>query len=383
MIRNKWRRDDESLDHAELGRLLPPPGSPDLPPDRQSLLEEHLMNEIQQHAATATAPVPAPAPAPEPAEDRAPARRPLRRLLLIGIPVTAAALAGVIALNTVQGPTGTGSLGRTAAAVEAPVVSVEAGSAEQLASTVGRIAAAAAETGLPDPGPGQYVYVKSRVSFQSISVDVDADRSRTWVQPLHTREVWKSPDGAKGWLDEPGQQPDGGITLDKDAPLSKPVNGQDIPGGALDFSYDWLKAQPSDPDALLAAIRAAGGSGRDRDQEAFEEIGSIIGEQVVPPHIAAALYRAAAGIPGVVVVQHSRDAAGRDGIALARVDEQRGARTELVFDRSTYAYLGSRGVQIREEGGIKPGTVVERTAVLERGVVNGQKERPAAAQRAA
>ncbi|MCC0094413.1 CU044_5270 family protein [Streptomyces flavotricini] len=377
MIRNMWRRDDEPLDHAELGRLLPPPGSPDLPLDRQSLLEEHLMNEIRQTTATATA------PPPVPAGDRTPSRRRARRPLLIGIPVTAAVLAGVIALNTAQEPGGSGTAGRTVAAVEAPVVSIEAGSSEQLASTVGQIVAAAAKTGLPEPGPGQYVYVKSQVSFQSISVDVDTDRSKTWVQPLHTREVWKSPDGAKGWLDEPGQQPEGGVTLDKDAPLSTPVNGRDIPGVAADFSYDWLKAQPADPGALLTAIRATGGSGRDRDQEAFEEIGSIIGEQLVPPHIAAALYRAAAGIPGVVLVQHSQDAAGRDGIALARVDEQRGTRTELVFDRSTYSYLGSRGVQIREEGGIKPGTVVERTAVLERGVVDGQKERPASAQRTA
>ncbi|MFE2551215.1 CU044_5270 family protein [Streptomyces sp. NPDC059355] len=384
MIRNKWRRDDEPLDHAELGRLLPPPGSPDLPLDRRSLLEEHLMNEIRQTAtATATDTATGTTGAPAPAGPRTPSRRPVRRPLLIGIPVTAAALAGVIALSTAQGPAGSGAAGRTAAVVEAPVVSIEAGSSEQLASTVGQIVAAAAKTGLPDPGPGQYVYVKSRVSFQSISVDVDTDRSRTWVQPLHTREVWKSPDGTKGWLDEPGQQPEGGITLDKDAPRSKPVNGRDVPGQAADFSYDWLKAQPADPGALLTAIRAAGGGGRDRDQEAFEEIGSIIGEQVVPPRIAEALYRAAAGIPGVVVVQHSQDAAGRDGIALARLDEQRGARTELVFDRSTYTYLGSRGVQIREEGGVKPGTVVERTAVLERGVVNGQKRRLAAAQRTA
>ncbi|MFE9636890.1 CU044_5270 family protein [Streptomyces sp. NPDC006463] len=361
MIRKKWRR-EESLDHAELGRLLPPPGSPDLPLDRQRLLEEHLMNEIQQSAAPAGAPNPP--------------RRPVRRSLLIGIPVTAAALAGVIAFNAVPGPAATGRSGRTAA-VEAPVVSVETGSSDQLIATVGQIAAAASQSRLPEPGPGQYVYIKSQVSYLSMTVDVDADRSKTWVQPLHTREVWKSPDGKKGWLDEPGQQPEGGITLDHDDPLSKPLNGQDVPGEAVNLSYDWLKAQPTDPEALLKAILAVG-SGRDRDQEAFEEIGSIIGEQVVPPGVAAALYQAAAKIPGVVVVQHSQDAAGRDGIALARVDEQRGSRTELVFDRSTYTYLGSRGVQIRQEGEVKPGTVIERTAVLERGVVNGQKQRPAA-----
>ncbi|MCX4545955.1 CU044_5270 family protein [Streptomyces sp. NBC_01565] len=370
MIRKNWRRDAyESPDHAELGRLLPPPGDPQLPLDRQSLLEEHLMNEIRtQRSAT---------PAPKAPVLKAPSRRPVRRSLLIGIPVTAAALAGVIAFNAVTAaPDAPDARAGRAAAVEAPVVSVETGSSEQLASTVGRIvAAAASKGGLPEPGPGQYVYVKSQVSYLSTSVDVDTDRSKTWVQPLHTREVWKSPDGAKGWLDEPGQQPEGGITLDKDGPHSKPKNGQDIPGEAVNFSYEWLKAQPADPDALLKAVHAAG-SGRDRDQEAFEEIGSIIGEQLVPPNVAAALYQAAAKIPGVVVVQHSQDAAGRDGIALARVDERRGSRTELVFDRSTYAYLGSRGVQIRQQDGVKPGTVTERTAVLERGVVDASKQRP-------
>ncbi|MBW5481227.1 hypothetical protein GPJ59_04870 [Streptomyces bambusae] len=257
------------------------------------------------------------------------------------------------------------------------MVSVEAGSAEPVAATVQQIAAAAATGKLPEPGPGQYVYVKSTVSYLELSHDVDRNESKTWVQPLHTREVWKSPDGRKGWLDEPGQQPDGGITLDKDGPLAKPKNGQDIPGEAPNFSYDWLKAQKADPDALLKAAReAAGGGAGDRDQEAFEEIGSMLHEQIVPPGVAAALYQAAARIPGVVVVQHSQDAAGRDGIALARVDERHGSRTEWVFDRSSYAYLGSRGVQVREQDGIKAGTVVERTAVLERAVVAGQKERP-------
>jgi hypothetical protein len=50
---NPWRR-QEPLDHAELARLLPAPGDPVLPPDRQLLLEEHLMREMrQQHTAMA------------------------------------------------------------------------------------------------------------------------------------------------------------------------------------------------------------------------------------------------------------------------------------------------------------------------------------------
>ncbi|KJY25993.1 hypothetical protein VR46_40700, partial [Streptomyces sp. NRRL S-444] len=81
MIRRTWRR-DESLDHAELGRLLPPPGSPELPLDRQRLLEEHLMNEFRNSAADTT-------PGPL-------SRRPVRRALVFGVPVTAAALDAVV-----------------------------------------------------------------------------------------------------------------------------------------------------------------------------------------------------------------------------------------------------------------------------------------------
>lgn len=44
-----WPRRDEPLDCAELARLLPAPGDPELSPGRLTRLEEHLMSEIQQH----------------------------------------------------------------------------------------------------------------------------------------------------------------------------------------------------------------------------------------------------------------------------------------------------------------------------------------------
>lgn len=47
MTLNPWRR-QEPLDDAELARLLPAPGDPALPHDRQLLIEEQLMREIQQ-----------------------------------------------------------------------------------------------------------------------------------------------------------------------------------------------------------------------------------------------------------------------------------------------------------------------------------------------
>jgi hypothetical protein len=188
------------------------------------------------------------------------------------------------------------------------------------------------------------------------------------VQPLHIREAWNSPDGKQGWLDEPGYQPKGGITLNSDVESS--LNAP---------SYDYLKTLPTDPDALLKKIyKETKGQGNSPDQEAFTTVGDLLGEQLAPAKLNAALYRAAAKIPGVVVVEHAEDAAGREGIALAHVDQKSGDRTEWIFDSKTYAYLGSRAVQVKQAYGIKPGTVIDWTAVLERAVVDAQKQRPGA-----
>ncbi|MET8640012.1 CU044_5270 family protein [Streptomyces sp. NPDC004675] len=349
MIRKKSRR-EEPLDHAELARLLPAPGDPHLSLDRHLLLEEHLMNEIQSSA---------PAPAPP--------RRAARRVLLIGVPVTAAALAGAFAVTMLTGSGDSGTTAATPPPVEAPVVRIEPGSTAQLASTVEHIAAAASARKTPEPDPGQYIYVKSKVSYLAVS-HTDAYKSKTFVQPLHIREVWNSPDGKQGWVDEPGYRPKGGITLDSD--VTSNLNAP---------SYDYLRTLPTDPDTLLKKIyKETEGQGNSPDQEAFTTVGDLLGEQLAPAKLNAALYRAAAKIPGVVVVEHVKDAVGREGIALAHVDRQSGDRTEWIFDPKTYTYLGSRAVQVEQADDIKPGTVLEYTAVLERAVVDAQKQRPGA-----
>ncbi|QFZ76391.1 hypothetical protein GFH48_26765 [Streptomyces fagopyri] len=349
MIRKKPRR-EESPDYAELARLLPAPGDPHLSLDRHLLLEEHLMNEFRS-----TAPAPASS------------RRPARRVLLIGVPVTAAALAGAFAFTALTNSAGGDPAVATPPPVEAPVVRIEPGSTAQLASTVEHIAAAASARETPEPGPGQYIYIKSKVSYVTVS-HTDKDDSKAWVQPLHIREVWSSPDGKQGWLDEPGYQPKGGSTLDSDVEPS---------WGAA--SYDYLKTLPTDPDALLKRIyKETKGQGNSPDQQAFTTVGDLLNEEIAPAKLNAALYRAAAKIPGVVVVEHAQDAAGREGIALAHVDQRSGDRTEWIFDRGTYTYLGSRAVQVKQADGVKPGTVINWTAVLERAVVDAQKQRPGA-----
>ncbi|WP_432022787.1 CU044_5270 family protein [Streptomyces parvus] len=384
MIRTPWRRRGEPLDHAELARLLPAPGDPELSSDRLSCLEERLMSEIRNLTPDASPGAGTPTPgaipeapfagAREETRDLRPARRSRRRPVLAGAGAALVLVAaGVTALaGGFGGPGGPGSAATPpAGAVPAPVVQVARGSTEGLAGAVAGISGAAAGAELPEPRPGQFLYVRSEVSWM-VTWDGSDGKNESYVEKLHPREVWMSPDGGTGWLVEPYKEATGrdGVTLDDPGPVRPSL---DAP------SYDYLRTLPTDPDLLLKKIYdETGGEGSDPDQQAFTTIGDLLREQVVPPKLAAGLYRAAARIPGVVLVDDSVDAVGRAGIAIARADEADGARTEWIFDRETYAYLGERTVQTRDAEGIRKGTVRGRTAVTDRAVVDAVKQRPAA-----
>jgi hypothetical protein len=75
------------------------------------------------------------------------------------------------------------------------------------------------------------------------------------------------------------------------------------------------------------------------DQLAFVRVGHTILDSRHSPAVQAAAFRAAERIPGVTARPDTADAAGRRGIAVTRTF--RGFRVELVFDATTYAYLGS------------------------------------------
>jgi hypothetical protein len=78
--------------------------------------------------------------------------------------------------------------------------------------------------------------------------------------------------------------------------------------------------------------------------------------------VSAALYRAAALIPGVTVVADATDAIGRHGVAVALTYQ--GVRTEWVFSKQTLLYLGERDINIAN------GSTNGESAVLQRGFVN-------------
>ena len=102
-------------------------------------------------------------------------------------------------------------------------------------------------------------------------------------------------------------------------------------------------------------------------------IRSRVREQYLPPATLAALFEAAATIPGTTKVEQV-DLAGRRGIAVSRTDQD--FRHDLIFDAKTYKFLGERDVMV---GDLKPypkNAVTGWTAQLKIAVVDRPGQLP-------
>lgn len=267
---------------AELAESLPVPAERDLPAGRQETLKEHLMTELRQadHA--------------EAHRERAGGRR---RLVALTATIVAAVVAAagltLIALSGHHGPGTDLPPGNTAAA-----------------RLLDKIAAVAASQPRLNVRDGQYMYIASEDRWSSTYVS--GGSQRTVVEPLHKREIWLSVSNLckPGLLIDPSPGP--ATKLNDGAGSSCPNRG-----GWGDPTYRFLQSLPTGPRTLLNMIYAATkGAGQSPDQEAFTTIGDMLREAVAPPDISAALYRAAALIPGVRVVPHVTDILGRSGIGV-------------------------------------------------------------------
>jgi hypothetical protein len=184
-----------------------------------------------------------------------------------------------------------------------------------------------------------------------------------------------------------------------------------MPNHQLSSVYPWrsfayVRQLPTDPQALLTRLYAtyspAGErpynrlrfSREEQDQRAFSLVADLLRDNVVPPGVQAAIYRALPSIPGVQLQRDAVDAAGRHGFAFARVyelpsdDGRIGA--EIILDPRTYQYLGWRQVVVndfvadnvtidgkRVRPRVAKGTVFDWTARTSAAIVNRPGQRPA------
>ncbi|MFF1744273.1 CU044_5270 family protein [Streptomyces mirabilis] len=321
------RRRDQPVAYQDLAELLPAPGRPVLAQDRHRVLREHLMEHIthestrEQSGATNTSPGASPV---TPAR-----RRPGRLLVLVAAPLALATVVGlgVVAVDSAQS-------GKR----DTPAAGVTADDHRKATQLLDRIALAAADRPAVTVRDDQYIYTKSQGSAGELGVDFSspeelAKRKGTFKAEEYKgavrREQWDSVDGKRDGLRK-------GVALtDPSKKMAMDMTGT----GYLTFRQ--LQALPTDPDALLKKL-----SGDAKNVEAsratevvVENLGAILDEATLLPDLSAALYRATAKLPGVRVVDHVKDAAGRQGIGLTFDGAPKGYA--WVFDSSSLVHLGT------------------------------------------
>jgi hypothetical protein len=320
---------------TDLARLLPPAAAPDLPAERLQILKEHLMVEYRLAAGNR-----------RPAPQRRRARRPLIAALGAG-----AVLAAVAATALVLVLPGGQPAPASPAAVELLV----------------KVADVAARQPAPPVSNGEFMYIRSEVSNA-----VYENGSQTpAIEPLHERQIWQPVANTCDW----------GLVIEDGQRTSLAPSPADLPsakcgmGNLHDATYRLLQSLPTDPRALLNLIYTSNqkdgeGQALGSDGEAFVTIGDLIRETIVPPSTAAALYRAAALIPGVTLIGHVTTVEGQPGIAIAWTSSQ--DRYEWIFDPATLQYVGERDFDMSTG---KP-VVTGNAAVLQRAFVSKAGQLP-------
>ena len=209
-----------------------------------------------------------------------------------------------------------------------------------------RLARAAAEQPRLVPGPGQFLYTASHALTGSDTV-LPGGR---YCQARFTqyRENWIAANGE-------------GLIRETDGPAQYAGKQEAAACGAIPqvagTSNSWAAAHcmsidpiplaglPRDPARLRARLltgKVEGGP--PGPAEAFTQVGDLLRETDAPPALRAALYRAAAGLPGVRSLGAVHDELGRSAVALA-IDTH-GVRHELLFALGTGLLQAERDVLV-------------------------------------
>ncbi|WP_328649530.1 CU044_5270 family protein [Amycolatopsis sp. NBC_00348] len=192
-----------------------------------------------------------------------------------------------------------------------------------------KVLTAAAGAALAEPAtaprPDQFLYVKTAL-------------------PEHrTREVWLSVDGTRDGLID-GTKSAG--CRDGKAPVYG-ANNPKLEGTPEDCQpYPAYRADlPTTADAMFAYLEAHH-SGEKGDTNALgKDVVALAYEQALTPASYAALFAAAAKVPGLTALDHVTDGAGRPGVGITwpvPPGSSPEAKPEvLVFDPATHRFLGT------------------------------------------
>jgi RNA polymerase sigma-70 factor (ECF subfamily) len=125
-----------------------------------------------------------------------------------------------------------------------------------------------------------------------------------------------------------------------------------------------IKTLPREPQQLLDLIYdKTRGKGPSPESEALTTIASSLRTGVIPADLRAAMYKAAALIPGVVVADKQATLDGRRGVALGVSWAEGKFREDIIVDPATGLLIGERTMYLVAESGIPANTAASWTAV--------------------
>jgi hypothetical protein len=312
------------MNHDDMARLLP--ADRDLPAARKQMLKEHLMTELRRADS-------------QPGQTGKNRTRPRRMVLVTGAVLTAAAvaIATAVAVGTHTSP--------HARHIAQPAPPATA------AQLLARIATAAARQPAPVVRDSDFTYIRSEVAYTDYTVSSTGQMTGT-MEKLHERQIWLPvanicatglliENGERSWLSPLPLTKDGKV--DRHPPKGTPQPNFTCPseGHLGDPTYRLLQSIPTQPDALLAYLKAGK---KWTNDDPPTEIGDMIRETIMPPALAAALYRLAATLPGATLVPHATNAVGRAGIGIMWTSKtaKQVYQNEWIFDRTTLQFIGER-----------------------------------------
>lgn len=220
----------------------------------------------------------------------------------------------------------------------------ETGPSPAVAAALGRLAQIAASGPSLVPGPGQYLYVDSQSDYPS---DAYAGQRTCITYATDHRQIWIGANGS-GLL----QDTTGPATFSSPGDRANCIAMKPSPMTPSGTSKLWfaarcfelgpgndMQALSTDPRKLLRQMRRIDG-GPPGPGEDFVHVGDFLRETDASPALRAALYRAAALIPGVHLLGVVRDHLGRRGLGVAY--DSHGVRHELIFNPQTSALMGEQ-----------------------------------------
>ncbi|CAI7648099.1 unnamed protein product [Penicillium discolor] len=268
-----------------------------------------------------------------------------------------------------------GAAGLVAALVATDVLGVaewNGGADPAAASALHSAALATMEVSDPVVGPGQYLFVRTDGAFGAVgTLEADAEKIKANNGNTVPEGDVSMIDGYHDELSEAFAREQAANFSSADSSVIRRIPGGFGPDGHRVGSSQTTTtrsvddgALPRDPAELLNKIYELNGtSGQSRDGQALEWITSALERGTAPAEFRAALYKAAALIPGVTITDQQATLNGTTGIAIGRFEPANDVQYDIIIDPDTGRYIGEREVTLTAFASFPAGTTTSWTTV--------------------